>query len=298
MVASRHEGNLRVAGDLSSKTLQIPASTVVNSHISPDAAIEISKLTGLGIIATFAGDQDLQTTDSPTFAALIIVGTIQAGNMTLFGSGNSILTFDKSSGRGIKIDTATPTFGWRDLLGAIIPKARGGTAPAFTAFRGTNVKEYAFQAADIIEDITYHIPHDYVLGSDIHLHLHWGHNGTAISGNLVVDYYLMYAKGHGQAIFNSEINITETISTPNVADRPQWGHEIDEIQVSNDGGDATHLDRALLEPDGVIKLSLITTTIPTITGSATSDLPYLFTVDIHYQSTNIATKDKAPDFYA
>lgn len=221
-----------------------------------------------------------------------------AGTLKLVGSGNSILTFDKSSGRGIKVDTATPTFGWRDLLGPIIPKIKGGTAPAFTAFRGANVKEYAFQASDIIEDITFHIPHDYVEGTDLHLHLHWGHNGTAISGSLVVDYYLTYAKGHGQAIFNSEMNITQTISTPNVATQPQWSHEIDEIQITNDGGDATHFDRALIEPDGVIKMALITTTIPTITGSATSDLPYLFTVDVHYQSTNIATKNKVADFYA
>ena len=211
--------------------------------------------------------------------------------------GSAFIVIQKASGEGIKVDQTSPTFGWRDLLGPIIPRIKGGTAPAFTAFRGTNVKEYAFQAGDIIEDITFHIPHDYVEGTDLHLHLHWGHNGTAISGSLVVDYFLIYAKGHGQAIFNSEIDITETISTPNVATQPQWSHEIDEIQITNDGGDATHFDRALIEPDGVIKMALITTTIPTITGSATSDLPYLFTVDVHYQSTNIATKAKVPDFY-
>ena len=281
------QGNAWMAGTAYIDTLDAGEGTiksVVFGSIGPGTFTLTQASTILTVSSNTALNQDVDTTASPTFAGLAI-------------STNDIV-LPKTSGKGIKVDTATPTFGWRDLLGAIIPKARGGTAPAFTAFRGTNVKEYAFQAADIIEDITYHIPHDYVLGSDIHLHLHWGHNGTAISDSLVVDYYLMYAKGHGQAVFNSEINITQTISAPDVATRPQWGHEIDEIQISNDGGDATHLDRALLEPDGVIKLSLITTTIPTITGSATSDLPYLFTADIHYQSTNIATKDKVgPGFY-
>ncbi|MCK4635847.1 MAG: hypothetical protein KAT32_03210 [Candidatus Moranbacteria bacterium] len=52
-----------------------------------------------------------------------------------------------------------------------------------------------------------------------------------------------------------------------------------------------------MEPDGLLMVSLKTTTIPTITGSATSNLPYIFTVDIHYQSTGIGTKNKVPDFY-
>ncbi|MCK4635848.1 MAG: hypothetical protein KAT32_03215 [Candidatus Moranbacteria bacterium] len=78
------------------------------------------------------------------------------------------LVFDKAVGNGIKIDTTTPDFGWRDLTGPIIPKAGGGTAPAFTAFRGTNIKSYAFQSSDVIDNITFHLPHDYVPGTDIY----------------------------------------------------------------------------------------------------------------------------------
>ena len=33
-------------------------------------------------------------------------------------------------------------------------------------------------------------------------------------------------------------------------------------------------------------------TIPTITGSATSNLPYIFLVDLHYQSIQTATKGR------
>lgn len=33
-----------------------------------------------------------------------------------------------------------------------------------------------------------------------------------------------------------------------------------------------------------------------VTGGSTN-LPALFTMDVHYQSTNIATKQKSPSFY-
>lgn len=214
----------------------------------------------------------------------------------------SNLSFDgivlsKASGKGIKIDPALPTFGWRDIVGQIIPRASGSPAPAFTAFRGTNILEYAFQTGDKIDNISFHMPHDYVVGTDIYLHVHWGHNGTAISGSFVITWYVSYAKGHQQGLFNSELTVIQTISTPNIATVPQWQHRIDEIQLSNTGGDITHIDKALLEPDGIIKVALTTTTISTITGSATSNLPYILFVDVHYQSTNIATKNKIPNFY-
>ena len=40
---------------------------------------------------------------------------------------------------------------------------------------------------------------------------------------------MQYAKGHAQALFNSEINLTQTISTPDVATIPKWQHRIDDI---------------------------------------------------------------------
>lgn len=60
---------------------------------------------------------------------------------------------------------------------------------------------------------------------------------------------------------------------------------------------ATQLDSALLEPDGEIDVYMVTSTIPTITGSATRNEPYISFVDIHYQSREVGTKQKAPDFY-
>lgn len=210
-------------------------------------------------------------------------------------NGNWVIA--KSPGAGIKVDLDNPTFGWRDLLGEIIPRERGSVAPAFTAFRGGQIKDYAFSAGDEIDLITYHIPHDYVKGTDIFFHPHWGHNGTAISGSFVLDYFVTYAKGHGQDIFPAEIDLTQTIVTTDITTHPRWSHEVDDIQLSVSGGGASQLDTDLLEPDGIIEMAVVTTTIPTITGSAASNLPYIFEIDVHYQSTDIATKQRVPDFY-
>ena len=111
----------------------------------------------------------------------------------------------------------------------------------------------------------------------------------------VIDYYATYAKGHQQITFSAEKNLTQTLS--NVSAVTQYEHRIDEIQLSVSTGDTTRLVTNDIEVDGLIIVSIKTTTIPTITGSATSNLPYIFMIDLHYQSTNIATKQKAPNFY-
>jgi hypothetical protein len=211
------------------------------------------------------------------------------------------LVVPKESGLGIKLDTASPVFGWRDLVGQITPRASGGPAPAFTAYRGSGILQHAFAVNDVIDNITFHMPHDYVVGTDIYIHPHWGHNGTAISGSFAISWYATYCKGYNQAsqTFNSPLTITQSISITSTTTHPQWGHFIDEFALTNAGGDSTHLDRGLLEVDGLIIIGALVTGIPTITGSATSNLPYMFMVDLHYQSTGIPTKGRNyPNFYS
>lgn len=220
-------------------------------------------------------------------------------NFTDLRDGVGGLQIPKTSGLGIKVDsTGTPTFPWRDLIGDITPKASGPGAPTLAAFRGGNVRAFFYSAGDD-GDVVYHIPHDYVPGSDLHLHLHWAHNGTAISGSLVVNFYITYAKGHNQATdgnFIAEVNRTLTVSTPDIATIPQYSHRLDETQISAASPAASQIDSDIIEPDGLILLHFDVTTIPTITGGSTNE-PALFTLDIHYQSTSVGTKAKAPNFY-
>lgn len=223
-------------------------------------------------------DQDVKTSASPTFDIVTVGGVVAP----------------KASGTGVKIDPASPDWGWRDMLGGVHIATSGPNRPTLQTFRG-NIEAYGFAAGEVA-NFVYHVPHDYALGTDLHLHLHWAHNGTAISGSLVTDAYLSYAKGHDQAGFPVEVAPQIIVSTPNIATIPQYRHRVDEIQISTSGGSATMLDTDDIEPDGIILLQIDTSTIPTITGGTVAEV-FLFTADVHYQSTGLPTKNKAPDFY-
>lgn len=228
-----------------------------------------------------------------TYTATVGNGIDYFRNLTVAGTAkvNDFLVLPKTSGKGIKVDTTTPTFGWHDLIGEITPKASGSGAPSRTLYRG-NIYDFAFINNDVC-DLTYHIPHDYVPGSDMYIHVHWSHNGTAISGNVVFTFYYTYSKGHNQATFPADKNITITYNTTNIATTPQYQHRIDEAVFTSAGGSATLLDNSLIEVDGLILAMIKVTTLPTITGGSL----FIHTVDVHYQSTGIPTKAKAPNFY-
>ena len=218
-------------------------------------------------------------------------GTLETGT----GVMTSGLVLPKTSGTGIKVDTAVPTFGWRDIIGDLTPKTTGENRAVQAAFRGGSYRAWFYDPGDI-NDMVFHIPHDYTPGSDLFLHLHWAHIGTAISGNLVVDFGITYSKGHNQAIFPAEVATSLSVATPDITTIPQYRHRIDEIQISAAGGSLTQLDSSLIEVDGLILIGLSVNAIPTITGGSTN-LPAFLLLDLHYQSTNIATKQKAPPFW-
>ncbi|KKN51638.1 hypothetical protein LCGC14_0620460, partial [marine sediment metagenome] len=50
---------------------------------------------------------------------------------------------DKAQGRGIMVDTTTPTYGWRDLLGEIFIKTIGSNDPEWVTYRGS-IRQYRF----------------------------------------------------------------------------------------------------------------------------------------------------------
>jgi hypothetical protein len=218
-------------------------------------------------------------------------GNVSGGNIVT----TSNIIVPKTSGLGILVDTSTPTYPWMDLFGVLRPDTGGANAPTLSASRGGLCREYFYTAADKM-DMDFHIPHDYLPNSDMFIHLHWGHNGTAISGSFVVTFAFTYAKGHQQSIFPVEKQIVMTVSTPNIATIPQHQHNISEVAFTSAGGSASLLDRALLEVDGIVQMNMTVTTIPTITGGSVNE-PYICYADLHYQSTGIGTKQKSPPFW-
>ena len=203
-------------------------------------------------------------------------------------SGN--INVNSSTSHGILFNNQ---FGWRDLIGNITPREIGGTAPTLRVFRGA-IKEFAYAVGNS-SDCTFHIPHDYAPGTDMYLHAHWSHNGTNISGTFQVDYNISYAKGHQQQTFSEPIATSCTVAGLNITNTPQYMHRVDEIQVSTAGGSTTMIDTNQIEVDGMILINFVVNTIPSITGGQSS--PFMFTVDLHYQSTGINTLNKSPNFY-
>jgi hypothetical protein len=212
---------------------------------------------------------------------------------------NSDFVLPKTSGIGIKVDTTTPTFPWHDKEFIWIPDIAGGDAPNLATFRddggGLTVRSFAYNVGDRM-DAFIHIPHDWVVGTDLYLHVHWAHNGTSVSGNMIWKANYTMAKGHNQQNFGAIKSQNITYNTVDITTTPQYRHRIDEVQLSDNGGTGNLLDTAQIEVDGIIMLSLIADTIPTIGGGTTS--PFLITTDLHYQSSNIGTKNKAPNFYS
>lgn len=204
------------------------------------------------------------------------------------------LVLGKASGVGLKVDVAAPTFGWRDIIGAVLPKATGAGSPARAIYAGGTLADYAFVLNDLC-DFIFHIPHDYVPGSDLYFHVHWSHtDAVSITGNVTFTIYQSYAKGFNQANFSAEKNFPITYATTNLTTTPRYRHRIDEAQMSTTGGSASLLDSSAIEVDGLLIVTLKVTAMPTFGGTGKL---FIHTCDIHYQSTNMATKGKAPGFY-
>ena len=211
-----------------------------------------------------------------------------------------IVTLPKDSGNGIKVDTTTPTFGFADLLGDQFSKNTGGTKPTLITYNGA-IDAWQFSDGDEAF-LSYHIPHDYVPGTDIHLHIHWSQNNAGATGGTIdFKYFAIYSKGHNQASGSTFTStpITDTFSSIDINDGnsglDQYQQHITEVTISAASATAALFDRDDFEPDGVIELAF-EMDANNLTGTPSD--PFIHFVDIHYQTTGlIGTKQKAPDFY-
>lgn len=182
--------------------------------------------------------------------------------------------------------------GWKDLIGDVSPKSQGAGRPSLDTFRN-DIRWFSYATNDD-GDIVFHMPHDYAPGTDIFLHVHWSHNGTAISGSMDVRFHVTYAKGFGQETYPSDIEPHLVVTGLDLTNSPQYHTRVDELQLSQSGGGALMLDTDMLEADGLILVHYDLDVIPAITSSVPR--PFIFAIDIHYQTDRRATVSKAPDF--
>jgi len=194
--------------------------------------------------------------------------------------------FPKTSGIGIKVDIASPTWGWRDIVESITDN--GDTPPTMNTYRG-NLKQWQFTVDDDAY-INFHLPHDYVPGTDLHIHTHWSHiSGSVSSGACTFSYECSYAKSHDVAAFSSPVTIVKVQN----ASTTQYQHMVAETALSASGGAGGLLDTDDMLVDGIIMMRVVLTA----NTMTTTPEPFFHKIDIHYQSSNLPTKAKEPDFY-
>lgn len=216
-------------------------------------------------------------------------GAEHDANVDYFEQNPNGVMIPKAANVGIKIDEAAPDWGWHDIIGNIhYDESAVATLPDYTLYNG-NIKDRQFDVGDE-GFIKLHIPHDYAIGTDLFIHLHWSHNALGVtSGAPTFIVEGTYAKGHNQAAFGTptSVSISENASTT------QYQHMITEEQLSNNGGTGGLIDTNLIEPDGLLLLRIILST-NTISGGVK---PFVHFCDVHYQSTDVPTKQRTPNFY-
>ncbi|MCK4261104.1 MAG: hypothetical protein KAX49_19165 [Halanaerobiales bacterium] len=205
------------------------------------------------------------------------------------------LQIPKTQGLGIRLDSlGTPAFGWHDMIGIPVVDEGSITKPDLNVFVGS-IKQQQYTEGDELFT-KFHMPHDYVMGSDIYVHMHWAHDSSLVTGGSVTwGFELSYSKGHNQAIFpatTSTVTILQAADTVNLRQ-----HMIAETAASVVGGSGTQLDTNDLEVDGVILCrTFLDSNDITVSGGGIPE-PFGFFVDIHYQSTGLPTLQRAPDFW-
>lgn len=217
-----------------------------------------------------------------------VVASTVVGTAAVAGTN---LIVPKTAGTGIKVDTDAATFPWHDMLGPISIRGVGARDPGYNIYQG-GLRGYQFTVNDEVF-VEFHVVHDYLPGSDLYIHAHWSHRSSTVTGgNVVWGFEVSYAKGHNQAAFSTPI----TVTVQQNASTTQYQHMIAEVQLSAASPTASQLDSDNIEVDGLI---LVRTYLSAnnITSSGAVPKPFLHMVDLHYQSTNVGTKQKAPPFW-
>lgn len=157
---------------------------------------------------------------------------------------------------------------WRNVIGSFSAKTSGGTSPTFAVFRAGNILRWFFGTNNIFHS-EFTLNDEFKPSIDTFLCLHFGHNGTAISGNLVLQISMTYAKKGdsfpAEKIFNVTIPMNLTVA-------PRYSHAISDIQIAAAVPTANQIDSNLIEPNAELIISVKVVTLPTITGGSTNGI--------------------------
>ena len=181
------------------------------------------------------------------------------------------------------------TVGWKDNVSGL---AGAALHPSLTpelkeVVPGEKRYELAFATGNIAFCDPFHVNHDILPGAKVYPHVHWETDHTDANDSVTWRMYYRRAKGHQQEAFSAEafMDITQSVNST------AHTHMIAECS------DAQAL--VLNEPDELIliTLELLSATGFTPSKITAGDRVFGLTVDLHYESSIIATKNKAPNFW-
>ena len=213
------------------------------------------------------------------------------------------LVVPNDAGYGLRLgrsDEEGEAWGWRDITAPITVRGVAATDPSWTQVGSSVFYTYAFGVGDYVWQ-PFHIPHDIAVNRDgsarpIHFHTHWFPSDTD-TGYVTFQFDYMYARGFDQeaydpAFANSPLTNSGTVLVTQQAPGTAYQSmvaETDGVTIST-----------LTEPDGIlyVRMGRVANPAASPTLAAYSGTCFVTTNDIHYQSTNMATKQKAPNFYA
>ena len=212
------------------------------------------------------------------------------------------LVLPNDSGEGIKLGRFSESagFGWRDVSLPIV--ARGSTAspvtdPAWAEIGSTGFYAHTFAINDEVW-FGVPLPHDIVPGSAIRFHTHWCPNIT--SGNFVTWSWLYaYAKGFNQATFDFALATSPLTAAANTVTATQAAGGATSPQTTYKHMVTRSADVAIdAEPGGLIYVRQRRVANATSPEANFAGTVYVLSAGIQYQSTNMATIQATPDFYA
>ena len=176
----------------------------------------------------------------------------------------------------------TTKLGWRDIVGSATVKGSGANDPSWSTFI-SGINAYSLSATTMKELwFTFHIDHDYAVGTTIYPHVHWATTGTN-TGVVRWGFEYTIAKGHNQSAFPT----STTVYVEQAGSGTAYKHMVAEV--------AAGISSAELEPDSLILMRIFRDA--SHANDTQTSAAFMFTADIHYQCDRVATINKSPNFY-
>jgi len=213
---------------------------------------------------------------------ITLTGTVTVDNLP---TSDPLVAGALWNSKGHVVQSGVLVEGYRDIEGTVVARSTGPGNPSWSRMGTSVFYNYKVDVGDQFW-IDFHIPHDYVPGSDLYFHVHWIPSGTNVQPTAwSFDYTI--AKGHQQGAA-SVFDIAgggSTITVTSGAAGTAWEHHITETAGINS---------ANLEVDGIVKIR-----VTRISNGGTDNTDDIFvpTADLHYLSNDRATLNKAPNFY-